>query len=104
MPNFERSSLNQKLTIISLLSTATALAFVFAAFAATSVVNHRKDEAMQLATFAQVIGATSVDHLVLRDRKRAVAALSTLAAKRDITSAVLYDRHGQPFAHYPKDG
>jgi len=104
MPNFERSSLNQKLTIISLLSTATALAFVFAAFAATSVANHRKDEAMQLATFAQVIGATSADHLVLRDRKRAVAALSTLAAKRDIAAAVLYDRHGQPFAHYPSDG
>ncbi|WP_288379751.1 ATP-binding protein, partial [uncultured Massilia sp.] len=104
MPNFERSSLNQKLTIISLMSTATALAFVFAAFAATSVANHRKDEAMQLATFAQVIGATSADQLVLRDRKRAVAALSTLAAKRDISSAVLYDRHGQPFAHYPSDG
>ena len=104
MPNFERSSLNQKLTIISLLSTATALAFVFAAFAATSVANHRKDEAMQLATFAQVIGATSSDHLLLRDRKRAVAALSTLAAKRDISAAVLYDRHGQPFAHFPADG
>ncbi len=104
MPNFERSSLNQKLTIISLLSTATALAFVFAAFAATSIASHRKDEAMQLATFAQVIGATSADHLVLRDRKRAVAALSTLAAKRDISSAVLYDRQGQPFAHYPLDG
>jgi signal transduction histidine kinase/CheY-like chemotaxis protein len=104
MPNFERSSLNQKLTIISLLSTATALAFVFAAFAATSVANHRKDEAMQLATFAQVIGATSADHLLLRDRKRAVAALKALAAKRDIAAAVLYDRHGQPFAHYPLDG
>ena len=104
MPNFERSSLNQKLTIISLLSTATALACVFVAFAATSVANHRKDEAMQLATFAQVIGASSADHLVLRDRRRAVAALSALSAKPDISAAVLYDRHGQPFAHYPSDG
>ncbi len=100
MPNFERSSLNQKLTIISLLSTATALLFVFAAFAATSVANHRKDEAMQLSTFAQVIAASSADYLLLRDRARASTALAALAAKSDIASAVLYDRNGKPFAQY----
>ncbi|UVW30108.1 response regulator [Massilia sp. H6] len=104
MPNFERSSLNQKLTIISLLSTATALLCVFVAFAGTSVAKHRKDEAMQMATFAKVIGATSADDLVLRDRKRAAAALAALGAKRDISSAVLYDRHGQPFAWHPANG
>lgn len=100
MPNFERSSLNQKLTIISLLSTATALLFVFATFAATSVANHRKDEAMQLRTFAQVIAASSADYLLLRDRARASSALGALAAKSDIASAVLYDRNGKPFAQY----
>ncbi|QOY95946.1 response regulator [Massilia sp. UMI-21] len=100
MPNFERSSLNQKLTIISLLSTATALVFVFATFTATSVVKHRKDEAIQLSTFAQVIAASSADYLLLRDRPRAQGALGALAAKKDIAAAVLYDRNGQPFAHY----
>ena len=100
MPNFERSSLNQKLTIISLLSTATALMFVFAAFAVTSVANHRKDAAMQLSTFAQVIAASCADYLLLRDRPRAHGALGALASKNDIASAVLYDRHGKPFARY----
>lgn len=100
MPNFERSSLNQKLTIISLLSTATALMFVFAAFTATSVATHRKTEAMQLSTFAQVIAASSADYLLLRDRPRAYGALGALAAKRDIAAAVLYDRNGQAFAQY----
>jgi len=100
MPNFERSSLNQKLTIISLLSTATALIFVFAAFAVTSVSNHRKDEAMQLSTFAQVIAASSADYLLLRDRARAGTALGALAAKSDIAAAILYDRNGKPFAQY----
>ncbi|CAN7487387.1 response regulator [Massilia sp. LjRoot122] len=100
MPNFERSSLNQKLTIISLLSTATALIFVFAAFAVTSVANHRKDEAMQLSTFAQVIAASSADYLLLRDGARARNALGALASESDISSAVLYDRNGKPFAQY----
>ncbi len=100
MPNFERSSLNQKLTIISLLSTATALIFVFGAFAVTSVTNHRKEGAMQLSTFAQVIAASSADYLLLRDRPRARSALGALAAKNDIAGAVLYDRNGKPFAQY----
>ena len=68
MLNFERSSLNQKLTIISLLSTGTALLFVFVAFAVTSVLNHRKDEGMQLSSFAGVIGTNSVDALLFNDR------------------------------------
>ena len=100
MPNFERSSLNQKLTIISLLSTATALLFVFAAFAATSVANHRKEAAIQLRTFAQVIAASSADYLLLRDSARARNALGALAAKSDIASAILYDRDGKSFAQY----
>ncbi|OON63666.1 hybrid sensor histidine kinase/response regulator [Massilia sp. KIM] len=100
MPNFERSSLNRKLTMISLLSTATALLFVFAAFAVSSVINHRKDEAMQLASFARVIGAASANALLLVDRPQANATLAALEAQRSISSAVLYDRLGQPLARY----
>ena len=100
MPNFERSSLNRKLTIISLLSTATALLFVFGAFAVTSIHNHRKDEAVQLAAFARIIGAASAGDLLLVDRRQAGATLSVLDAQRSISAAVLYDRFGQPVATY----
>ncbi|RJG16604.1 hybrid sensor histidine kinase/response regulator [Massilia cavernae] len=100
MLNFERSSLNHKLTIISLMSTGTALLFVFIAFAVTSVLNHRKDEGMQLSSFAGVIGANSVDALLFKNRKQAQATLSALKAKVEISDAILYDRHGKPFARY----
>ena len=100
MPNFERSSLNQKLTILSLLSTATALLFVFAAFAVSSVINHRQDEGMQLASFARVIGAASASDLLLVDRNQAQATLAALEAQRGISAAVLYDRLGRPLARY----
>ncbi|MEW7850361.1 response regulator [Massilia aurea] len=100
MPNFERSSLNRKLTIISLLSTATALLFVFAAFAVTSIHNHREDEAVQLAAFARVIGAACAGDLMLVDRKQAGATLSALEAQRSISAAALYNRFGQPIAAY----
>jgi signal transduction histidine kinase/DNA-binding response OmpR family regulator/HPt (histidine-containing phosphotransfer) domain-containing protein len=100
MLNVERSSLNQKLTIMSLKSAATALAVVFAAFAVTSVVNHRSDESMQLTSLAGVIGANSVDALRSHDRVLASNTLAALRAKVEIARAVLYDADGAPFAAY----
>jgi two-component system sensor histidine kinase/response regulator len=104
MLNFERSSLNKKLTIISFLSTGTALLFVFVAFAVTSVLNHRKDEGMQLTSFAGVIGTNSVDALIFNDRTQAQNTLSALKAKEDIAIAALFDRNGKLFAHYVPPG
>jgi len=104
MLNFERSSLNQKLTIISSLSTGTALLFVFVAFTVTSVLNHRKDEGMQLSSFAGVIGTNSVDALVFNDPNLARATLSALKAKEEISSAILFDRNGKLFARYVAPG
>ncbi|WLI90397.1 response regulator [Massilia sp. R2A-15] len=104
MLNFERSSLNQKLTIISFLSTGTALLSVFLAFAVTSVLNHRKDEGMQLSSFAGVIGANSVDALVFNDRNGAQNTLSALKAKEEISNATLFDRNGKVFARYVAPG
>ncbi|MES2150274.1 MAG: response regulator [Pseudomonadota bacterium] len=104
MMNFERSSLKQKLTIISFLSTGTALLFVFLAFAVTSVLNHRKDEGMQLSSFAGVIGTNSVDALTFNDRNAAQATLAALKAKEEISNAVLFDRKGLPFARYLPPG
>jgi len=104
MLNFERSSLNKKLTIISFLSTGTALFFVFLAFAVTSVLNHRKDEGMQLSSFAGVIGTNSVDALLYNDSSQAQNTLSALKAKEEISNAVLFDRHGRLFARYTPPG
>ncbi|HEX9172121.1 MAG TPA: ATP-binding protein, partial [Telluria sp.] len=104
MLNFERSSLNQKLTIISLLSTGTALLFVFIAFAVASVLNHRKDEGMQLSSFAGVIGTNSVDALLFNDRALAQNTLAALKAKEEISGAILYDRKGKVFAQYHAPG
>ena len=100
MQNFERSSLNRKLNTISLLSTATALLFVFAAFSVTSIIQQRQAEARQLAALARVIGAASSADLMLVDRRQAHATLAALAARQAISAAVLYDRFGRPLAEY----
>ncbi|MDB5753614.1 MAG: hybrid sensor histidine kinase/response regulator, partial [Massilia sp.] len=104
MLNFERSSLNQKLTIISFLSTGTALIFVFIAFAVTSVRDQRQDEAMQLSSLAGVIGTNSVNALVFNDLSSAQSTLSALKAKQEISNATLFDRNGKVYAHFVAPG
>ncbi len=104
MLNFERSSLSQKLTIISVLSTGTALLFVFVAFAVTSVLSHRDDEGKLLSSFAGVIGANSVASLLFKDPKQAEQTLSALKAKDEIAMAALFDRNGKLFASYVANG
>ncbi|MEW6370728.1 MAG: response regulator [Pseudomonadota bacterium] len=100
MANFERSSLNRKLTMMSLLSTGSALVIVFIAFALASVHNGRKDEFMQLSSLAGVVATNSADALVFNDRSLAGALLAALKAKEEISSAALYDRKGKLFAAY----
>ncbi|WUR15003.1 response regulator [[Empedobacter] haloabium] len=101
MLNFERSGLSQKLTIISVLSTGSALLLVFAAFALTSLFSHTENEAKQLTSLADVIGANSVAPLLFADRVTAEQALAALAVQDDVTQAALFDRNGQLFASFP---
>ena len=101
MLNFERSGLSQKLTIISVLSTGSALLLVFAAFALTALFSHTENHAKQLTSLADVIGANSVAPLLFADRVTAEQALAALAVQDDVTQAALFDRNGELFASYP---
>jgi len=100
MANLERSSLNRKLTMMSLLSTGSALLIVFVAFALASVHHGRNDESMQLSSLAGVVATNSADALVFNDRSLAGALLAALKSKEEISSAALYDRQGKLFAAY----
>ena len=100
MPHFQRSSLSRKLTVMSLLSTGSALVCVFLAFAVASVLNGRKDEGMQLSSLAGVVATNSADALVFNDRSLAGTLLAALAAKEEISGAALYDRKGRLFASW----
>ncbi|USX19136.1 response regulator [Oxalobacteraceae bacterium OTU3REALA1] len=103
MFNFERSGLSQKLTIISVLSTGSAMMLVFIAFAVTSVLSHTDDERKQLASLAGVIGNNSMIALSRGDRKQAEQTLATLVAEDDILQAALYDGDGKLLARYASD-
>ncbi|HEY5800131.1 MAG TPA: ATP-binding protein, partial [Burkholderiaceae bacterium] len=104
MLRFERASLSRKLTMITVLSTGSALLLVFIAFALTSVANHRDEQARQLASLAGVIGANSASALLFADQEQAGRTLSALNHKGDIAAAALFDREGKLFASYHSNG
>ncbi|MCC7703260.1 response regulator [Janthinobacterium sp. GW460P] len=100
MFNFQRSSISQKLTMISVLSSGCALLLVFVAFALTSVLNHKNDEGKQLLSLAGVIGAASAAPMLLGKPAQAEQVLAALAARDEVAQAALFDRGGRLFALY----
>ncbi|MGJ7918860.1 response regulator [Massilia sp. LXY-6] len=104
MPTFERSSLSQKLTIMCLLSAASALLVVYAAFVTASVAEHRRNESAELSALAQVLARSSRDALQFNDRKLAAQILSAAQERPALLAAVLYDGKGRPFAAWRAEG
>ncbi|MTV41714.1 hybrid sensor histidine kinase/response regulator [Duganella radicis] len=100
MFNQERSGLSHKLTLMSVLSTGSALLLVFVVFAATSVLSHSEEARQQLSSLAAVLGNNSKTALLYADRKQAGQTLASLAAEDDILQAALYDSEGQLLARY----
>jgi signal transduction histidine kinase/DNA-binding response OmpR family regulator/HPt (histidine-containing phosphotransfer) domain-containing protein len=100
MSNHERSGLSQRLTILSMLSTGSALLLVLAAFAATSVLHSQESERGRLITVAAVIGANSEHALRRRDSRQLEQQLLALGHDRDITQAAVYGGDGALLARY----
>jgi two-component system sensor histidine kinase/response regulator len=104
MPTFARSSLSQKLTIMCLLSAASALMVAYGAFATATVAEHRRHEAAELGALAQVLARSSQDALQFNDRKLAGQILAASQERPGLIAAVLYDRKGRPFAAWRAEG
>ncbi|HEV7817176.1 MAG TPA: response regulator [Janthinobacterium sp.] len=100
MFSFGHSSIRRQLTLISVLSSGSALFLILAVVATTSLISHRENEERQLSALAQAIGADSVPALLLADRARAEQILTALNINDDIGQAILFNRDGKPFARY----
>ncbi|MFZ4876875.1 response regulator [Janthinobacterium sp. Mn2066] len=100
MFNFHRSSISQKLTMISVLSSGCALLLVFVAFVATSVLSHKNDESRQLLALAGVIAAASVAPMQAGKPAQAEQVLAALQVREEVAQAALFDRGGRLFALY----
>ncbi|KQN77777.1 hypothetical protein ASF04_23695 [Duganella sp. Leaf61] len=100
MSNYERSGLSQRLTILSMLSTGSALLLVFFTFAATSVLHGQEVERDRLATLAAVIGSSGDGAVRHVNSKQLAHQLQALGHDHDMLQAAVYDRNGSLLARY----
>lgn len=104
MPSFRQGSLKRRLTVVSFVTSATALLVVGLVFTAFAIYADRQALGRQLATQADIIGFTVTPALLFEDERSAELALAALRAEPQIRTAAVYRADGSLFARYTRAG
>jgi signal transduction histidine kinase len=104
MLNFRNLSLRRKQTLIMVLTSTITLLLACVAFVGVDALHFRGELADEVSTMAQIAGNNCTAALDFNDPKTAADTLGALRAEPPIARACIYDRHGQVFAVYHRDG
>ena len=96
----ERLGIRGKLTLILLVTSATAMTIASTAIIAYDRHRVRESMKLDLATLADITGMNSTAAMAFGDDKAAGEILEALSAKSAVVGAALYDRSGKLFASY----
>lgn len=96
-------SIKKKVMVLIMLSVTVAMAISCTAFVVNDVRLMRTEMIRQLSALAEVLGSNSTAALRFDDAETASQLLFSLNKQPLVTSAVLFDADGLPFATYPKD-
>ena len=97
------TSIKQKLSWITMLTTGVALVVATVAFAVYDTLVFRNEMVRHLTILAEVVGGTSASAIVFNDQNSAEATLSALKAQRNITTGCIHDATGKVLATYFRD-
>lgn len=98
------TSLKRKLTVVSFVTSASALLLVGLIFTSFAIYADRQALGRQLATQADIIGFTVTPALLFEDDRAAGEALAALRAEPQIRAAAVYRADGSLFARYVRAG
>ena len=94
------NSINRRLTLTMVATTAVALFAACTAFVLYDAVSLRRTMLRDTATLAEVIGINSAVALSFRDRRAAEETLSALTGAERVVGAAIYGEDGEVFAMY----
>jgi signal transduction histidine kinase/DNA-binding response OmpR family regulator len=98
------ATVGHKLTFITALSSAVALALAVGSTAVSESAAFRKAIRTEIVSVADLLGANSAAALVFNDAPAAKDTLSSLRLRRDVTAAAVYDAEGKRLSFYSRDG
>jgi signal transduction histidine kinase/CheY-like chemotaxis protein len=104
MPLFQNSSIQRKLTFVSVCTSLVGLSLACLSFDLYERSSYRGAMTSELSVLADTLGANTAASLAFNDRKSATDMLGALRAERHIVGARLYDSRGVVFAEYRRDG
>ena len=100
---FSDLPITQKLMLIMLLTSVTAVLAASIFFAASEAVNYQRSTVTQVATLGDVIGTTSTAAITFEDEELASQALASLGADDVVIKAHMYMADGRLLAEFSSD-
>ncbi|HVS52190.1 MAG TPA: ATP-binding protein [Opitutaceae bacterium] len=97
----QNTPIRRKLMTMLLGTSAVVLLLTCAAFLGYELLTFRRESLTQLSTLGQIIATNSTAAVAFDNRTDAAEVLAALQAEPHIVGACLYDKNGNPFAHYP---
>jgi signal transduction histidine kinase len=100
MTHFRDLPIRRKLLLLTLASSATALALASGGFLAWDITQFRSDLVQDIDAQAAIVADNSAAPLAFRDVRAATETLAVMRLRPRVSAACLYDAQGQPFASY----
>jgi two-component system sensor histidine kinase/response regulator len=104
MRSLRNLSIKRKLTVIVMAASSVALLLACAAFGLYDKITFQQSMVEDLKIQAEIIATNSTAALTFGDGKAIEEMLAALKAKRSIVAACVYNKNGQPFARYLRNG
>jgi len=100
MTRFRDLPIRRKLLLLTLASSATALALASSGFLAWDIAQFRRDLVQDIDAQAAIVADNSAAPLAFRDARAATETLAVMRLRPRVSVACLFDAQGQPFASY----
>jgi signal transduction histidine kinase/CheY-like chemotaxis protein len=104
MSFYRDSSIQRKLTFVILATSLLGLSLACMAFEIYERASYRDAMTSELSALAGTVGANATASLAFNDHQSALDILDALRAEGHIAAACLYDKHGELFAEYQREG
>ncbi|MFN3650895.1 MAG: response regulator [Armatimonadota bacterium] len=104
MVAFRNASIQQKLTVITMLTSSVVLLVAGLCFILNDVATMRQSKERDLTALAQIIGTNAASAVTFQDQEAARQTLAALSAKPRVAAAGIYTADNRAFAAYGRPG
>lgn len=98
------SSIQNKVSIVVIMTTAAALLLSSIAFIINDALTLQRSVISELDSMASIVGANSTAAIVFGDPESAYETLRSLNKRNNIVAAAIFTNDGEVFAHYLRPG